>query len=237
MLLSSLIFAAQLAAAPATPADLAALASRLPESGVVHLGLYNDGQRDGEMRLSWEARDQELVVRDRTAMPSAKVEETMTVSASAHDLAFRSAQISFHQGDATFEVDVQFDGEQISGSRTLTGPQGEQVREVDQAAASTTVPRALAFVLPLVLAGEDTRFTWYAPLADQLADVSISASPGGTVTTPAGDFETMRYEIRGGTPDNDVYVSVPAPGTLPRIVRIDVLGQSMRFLALPGDGG
>ena len=54
--------------------------------------------------------------------------------------------------------------------------------------------------------------------------------PGGTISTPAGDFDTIRYEIRGGSPDNDVYVT---RGENRRVVRIDVVGQDMQFLAVP----
>ena len=42
-------------------------------------------------------------------------------------------------------------------------------------------------------------------------------------------LDTLVYEIRGGAPENDVYVST---GENPNIIRIDVIGQPLQFLAL-----
>lgn len=87
--------------------------------------------------------------------------------------------------------------------------------------------------MPLVLPetdGSETAFRWYGPLGNAFADVTITARPGGMIETPAGSFDTIRYEIRGGTPDNDVYVT---RGEERRVVRIDVIGQDMQFLAVP----
>ena len=52
---------------------------------------------------------------------------------------------------------------------------------------------------------------------------------GGLVETPTGQFDTLIYELRGGAPENDIFVST---GENPKIVRIDVIGQPLQFLAI-----
>jgi hypothetical protein len=58
--------------------------------------------------------------------------------------------------------------------------------------------------------------------------VTVTAFEGGAVDTPAGRYEdTLRLEVRGTQPENDIFVSDG------EVVRIDVIGRPMTFLRRP----
>ena len=208
-------------------------ASRLSEAGEYHLALFNGETEDGYMRLGWYRSGDELVLYDRTMMPSAEVYETLRASMGAGDLSPRSVNIRFHQGTTTLLIDAGFDSEGVSGHRVV-----ERIgNEPDKQEISAPVPdgallRAITFVLPLVLdpePGQVISYDWYAPLSGQVQSVTLTSESGGTIETPAGSFNTTRWALRGGFPENDIYVWYEGQ---PRVVRIDVIGQPLRFLAV-----
>ncbi|MBC2777279.1 hypothetical protein [Parasphingopyxis marina] len=208
------------------------VANALPDRGEFHLGLFNGGEADGTMRLGWIKRDDGILLYDRTMMPSDGVYEVVTFDL-APDFTFRDAHILYYRGVAHLEVDLDFDGSHVTGRRTIHRLEEMTVEEVDLELPENSLPRPIAFLMPMVLSAEDgaeTVFPWFGPLGNAMADVTVTARPGGTIETPAGSFDTIRYEIRGGAPDNDVYVT---RGVDRRVVRIDVVGQDMQFLALP----
>lgn len=219
----------------APPAWRTQAAAALPETGEIHLALYNDGERDGFMRLGWRKAGDAIELYDRTMMPSGEVYESMRAELSATDLAPRSVEILFYQGPAILRIDAGFDGARVTGSRTVEQPQqGSRSQPLDLDAPNVLF-RGTSFILPLVLpdAGEPVTYDWYAALANAVGSVSLTAVDGGTIETPAGSFDTIRYELRGGSPENDIYVT---RGPERRVVRIDVLGMPMQFLALPQHG-
>ena len=207
-------------------------AAALPERGEFFLGLFNDGERDGFMRLGWIKQSDGVILYDRTMMPSAEVYETLAFNMTP-DLQFESVHLEFHRGTAYMNLDLEFSDGRMTGDRVILRLEDADVQPVDAAIPDGTLPRPVAFIMPLVM-GEDEgtqeSFHWYGPLGDAFADVTVTAFPGGRIETPAGSFDTIRYEIRGGSPDNDVYVSRDEDR---RIVRIDVIGQDMQFLAVP----
>jgi hypothetical protein len=165
-------------------------------------------------------------------MPSDGVYEVVTFDL-APDFTFRDAHILYYRGVAHLEVDLDFAGNHVTGSRTIRRLEETTSEEVALDLPENTLPRPIAFLMPMMLPEEDgaeTAFPWFGPLGNAVADVTITARPGGTIETPAGSFDTIRYEIRGGAPHNDVYVT---RGENRRVVRIDVVGQGMQFLALP----
>ncbi len=208
-------------------------ASRLPGSGEIHLGLFNDGEPDGYMRLGWQRGTEQLELYDRTMMPSAEVYETMTARVAAGDLSPLATEIIFYQGTSVFELQYVLTTDRVTGERRMSGPSAEaRSSALDQPLPQGALLRAVTFLLPLALPREEgttVTYSWFAPLSGRVEEVTLSASDGGRVETPAGVFETIRYELRGGSPENDIYVTREGA---PRIVRIDVLGQPLRFLAL-----
>ncbi|MEM8694965.1 MAG: hypothetical protein AAGE05_02965 [Pseudomonadota bacterium] len=207
-------------------------AAALPERGEFFLGLFNDGERDGFMRLGWIKREDGVILYDRTMMPSAQVYETLAFNLTPN-LEFDTVHLEFHRGTSYINLDLEFVDGRATGNRVILRLEDVETQPVNEEIPPGTLPRPVAFIMPLTLAeeeGAETAFHWYGPLGNVFADVTITAYPGGRIRTPAGRFDTIRYEIRGGTPDNDVYVT---RGENRRVVRIDVLGRDMQFLAVP----
>ena len=213
--------------------DAAAAASALPDQGEFHLAMFNNDEPDGFMRLGWHRAGEQLIVYDRTMMPSAEVYETYAALMSAVDFEPQSVAIRFHQGTATLNIEASFADGQISGERSVERiAQPIESTDFTMAGEEGTVLRVISFLLPLVLdtaPGQAISYEWFSPLAGQISTVTLTSSDGGEVVTPAGTFDTTRWELRGASPENDIYV---ARGESQRIVRIDVLGQPLKFLAI-----
>ena len=213
--------------------DAVTAAGQLASSGEIHLRMYNEERADGFMRLGWYREGNDLVLYDRTMMLSGEVYETMQARMSALDFTPSSVLIRFHQGTGVLNINVAFENGQASGLRVVERPGREsEAREMRVSVQPGTLLRALTFVLPLVLdpaPGQEISYPWLAPLGGEVATVTLSSSDGGEIETPAGTFDTTLWQLRGGTPENDIYVS---RGENPRIVRIDVLEQPLRFLAV-----
>ena len=207
----------------------------LSNPGEVHLILLNEGEQDGFMRLGWFEQNGQIHVYDRTMMPSLEIYETMAATLSPASLAAADLSITFHQGAAWLDIDLAVDDEILTVTRTTRSPGAQdQVSEFSGAYDADHVLRGLSFIIPQLLApelGRTLSYTWVAPLGGAIEEVRLTTTDGGVVETPGGSFETVKYELRGGTPENDIYVAM-APER--RIVRIDVLGSPLRFV-YPGD--
>lgn len=231
----SLILLALLAVAvPCSGNDrLVNAANKFTEAGEIHLGLFNKGERDGFMRLGWQRDDSILRIYDRSMMPSVEVYEAYAGAMDAETLAPRSVDIQFYQGTTVMEISINMVEGRASGTQKMIRPGADaQSKEVAVELPSGTVLRAFTFILPLVLdakPGDNLSFPWYASMTNTITQVTLTVKDGGSVDTPAGRFDTLVYEIRGGAPENDVYVST---GENPNIIRIDVIGQPLQFLAL-----
>jgi len=210
---------------------LSRAAATLEETGEIHLGLFNNGERDGFMRLGWQRVDNILRVYDRSMMPSVEVYEAYAGEMDTETLFPRSVDIQFYQGTAILEISMTMEGPNASGTRKVTRPgTGVENKPVAVELPEGTLLRAVTFILPLVLdatPGDTFSYPWFASMSQTVNNVTLSVKDGGTVETPAGQFETVVYELRGGAPENDIYVS---KGAHPQIVRIDVVGQSLQFL-------
>mgnify|MGYP001357910239 CR=1 FL=1 len=207
-------------------------AARLPDTGELHMRLMFNGAEDGFMRLGWQRRYGTIHVYDRSMLASGELYETMTVDMRDGDFYPVSASIRFHQQAAIMTVDTEISEGRATGLRALLVPlQGEQEAPVDLDIPDGTLPRAATFILAPYLAlsaGDAVSYDWYAPMANAVATVTVTAFEGGAVDTPAGRYEeTLRLELRGASPENDIYVSDG------EIVRIDIVGQDMSFLRLP----
>ena len=205
--------------------------------GGFHLGLFVDGEQGGFMRLGWEANGEYLDVFDRSMLAGQELYETMEVRLGVHDLAPVETRIRFHQGATVFNIDVTYDDAGVHNQVVIVNP-GEEDREMllETPLPEGTVPRVAAFVAASLLTlgeGETVGFSWYAPMTHAVEDVSFTYSGLEKVDTPAGQFQARRYELRGGAPENDIFVDEQSG----QVVRIDVLGQDMQFLALPPASG
>lgn len=208
----------------------------IADEGSIHLALMNNGSRDGFMHLGWTRDGSDLRVFDRTMLPSSEVYETFEAVLDASTLAPRMIDLDFFRGLSIFEIDLEFSERRVVGTRAGYNPlQGRQSADVDLELPEGFQMRAVAFILPLYLSqeiGSSVSFSWYAPLVNSTADVSITAAALENVETPNGSVQAIRYEIRGGSPDNDVFVTTEEN---PEIVRIDVLGRDMHFVTMAAE--
>lgn len=207
----------------------------LPPIGEMHLQFLVNDQPDGFMRMGW-IKDEEagvLVFYDRTMFASQEIYETLGGSMDLATLTPIDIAIRFHQQSAILSVEGAVENGVMRGGRAIVTPgQPQQAEGMEVPLTDGMIMRGAVFFLaqslPLDI-GESISFDWFAPLAGSASTVTITAAEGGEITTIAGTFETIRLEIRGGSPDNDIYVT--SNDGLRQIVRIDVVGQPMRFEA------
>ncbi|MBD8528214.1 hypothetical protein [Pseudomarimonas arenosa] len=217
----------------AAPLDLESLAARLPDMGEIHLHMFKAEQADGYMRLGWKQDGQELHVFDRTMMPSAEIYEAFNARLDAASLQPKQVEIEFHSGLQTLKVDYRSASGNGVLSRELLSPVAEPKRsEAELELAPGVLLRAFSFLLPLVddsAVGDTIEYTWFEPMSrEPTAAVRLHVAEGGPVQAGDSALDTLRYELRGSSPENDIYVSKQTPR---KVLRIDVLGTDLQFRA------
>lgn len=207
-------------------------AARLPDTGELNLQMLNEGEVDGYMRLGWRRNGDRIEMFDRSMMMSADIFESMTAAMTDGDFAPLETLILWHQESAIMTLDTVAADGQVTGTQTILRPlSGEQSAPLALDLPEGVMPRAATFVLAPFMGlepGESVTYDWYAVLANSVATVTVTAFEGGAVDTPAGRYEdTLRLEVRGTQPENDIFVSGG------EVVRIDVVGRDMTFLRRP----
>ncbi|WP_417470303.1 hypothetical protein [Maricaulis sp.] len=203
------------------------------EEGGFNLGLFVQGERDGFMRFGWYTDADGVHLWDRSMIISSSDYESFAALLDPADLTPLTVELRYHSGIHYYLVDAAFADEQVSGTRSLHGP-GEptQSQPIDHARRDGVIVRGAVFMLAPVLdlePGDSVSFDWWVPLRDVHETVRLTATSVVTIETPAGPFEAILIEQRGGTPGNDIYVDTETG----RVVRIDVVGRPVQYLALP----
>jgi len=237
LLISAIISMGFIGAASAQDSWRAEAVAALPPVGEMHLQLIVNDEADGFMRLGWAKDDESGVIRfyDRSMMASSELYETMGGSVDAVTLAPIDVAIRFHQQSTIFSIEATAQDGAMIGGQVATQPfAGQQSGEINTPITDGMVMRAAVFFLAQTMpldAGDSIGFDWFAPLAGGAGTVSITAFDGGTIETIAGTFDTLRLELRGAAPENDIFVT--NNDGFRDVVRIDILGQNMRFEAFP----
>ena len=228
-------------AAPALAQDdwRAESIAALPDSGEMHLQMLVEGEPDGFMRLGWQRDEDAGLIRfyDRTMWASRQIYETVEGSIDDRTAAPVDIDITFFQQTGILDVEASEQGGVMVGSRRFTRPGADdQSAPIETPVTDGMIMRGAAFflsqTLPLEI-GDSVTFDWFAPLGGSAATVTLTLADGGTIETLSGTHDTIRIEVRGGSPDNDIYVT--ANDGVREVVRIDVLGQPMRFEAIPAE--
>jgi hypothetical protein len=209
----------------------------LPPSGELHLQFIVADEADGFMRLGWTRNDEEgtLEFYDRTMWGAQEIYETMEGAIDAETLAPLNVAIRFHQGNAILSVEASAQDGRMVGSRSMMQPNGGiQSADIDVPISDGMVMRAAVFLLAQTLpldVGESVSFDWFASLGGTAGTVSITAAEAVTIEAGAATYDTIRLELRGESPENDIFVT--DNDGMRQVVRIDVLGQPMHFEAFP----
>jgi len=206
---------------------------RLAE-GEIHLELQYEGEADGFMRYGWRTDGDEIILYDRTMWASREMYESMEVRMNRDGLTPISSDIRFHQGANYYVFDVDFEPGSATGSVQIVQPaSGVNAQQVASELTDGSILRAgyflVAAALPLEV-GDSVSFNWFSTMSNVEEAVTLTAVDEVEIETPGGVFQTLQIEQRGGTPPNDIFIDRESG----RIVRIDVGGQPMRFVA-PAD--
>lgn len=201
--------------------------------GGFNLGLFVEGERDGFMRFGWYTDADGVHLWDRSMIISSSDYESFAALLDPADLTPRTVALRYHSGTRYYLVDAAFGDGQVSGSRSLHSP-GEptQSEPIDHLRRAGAIVRGAVFMLAPILdlePGDSVSFDWWVPMRDVHETVSLTATGVVEIDTPAGRFEAVLIEQRGGTPGNDIYVDRESG----RVVRIDVVGRAVQYLALP----
>lgn len=217
---------------------IAEVARNISPSGLIQLGLFSGGEKDGYMILGWAKTDDGLTVFDRSMMPSRKIFEALETHVDAETLAPKSAEISFFISTGVLQVAINVENKKVVGTRISTQPtQGSQSVDVDLDVSkySDLIFRSSAFILPFAMSneiGNEVSFSWYNAIGNKIENVVIKADEKVDIETPGGAFSTIKFTVRGSASENDIFLSIEDE---PKVVRIDVLNQPIQFLYMGGD--
>ena len=198
--------------------------------GEMRLRLIQNEKPSGEWYVNARREDDRLIHVGTTSL-APDVQESEILVANWSTWRPDRVVIEGDFGRRILEADLAWDGDRFSGSYHLREPMELDKREipVDQEGPEGTMLRGSVLLLVSALPLADGRkfhATWFSSLGGQHEDVTVTVSDGGPIDTPLGRFDTYRAKVAGGTPENVVYV---AKGEQPHIVRVDVLGNDMRF--------
>jgi len=212
-------------------------AAALPQSGEMHLQLIFNDEADGFMRLGWIRDDENGAIEfyDRSMFASQELYETMSGAVHADTLAPIETFVRLHQQSAIMSVEATAQDGAMVGARALAQPDGSQrSAEINTPITDGMIMRAAVFFMSQTVPleeGDSVEFDWFSSIGGSAGTVSITAFDGGTIETIAGTFDTLRLELRGAAPENDIFVT--NNDGFRDVVRIDILGQNMRFEAFP----
>lgn len=194
--------------------------------------MINAGEEAGSMTYGWHRDGNRFVLRDRTTMQP-NILETAEAIMDADSLLPLSVTIDFAVGENRMDVDLRWQDGWRQGQLVSVRDGNETVRdvniEVEDPAPLRMAVIGMVAALPLK-EGFKTSLPWFNTLANRVEDVALIVTGSDEIETPAGAFDSWRVAVKGGSPENVIYVSKSAPH---KITRIDVVGQPMHFVRLP----
>lgn len=190
--------------------------------------LINDGVEAGGMSYGWTKKGDTYVIADRSEMQP-DILETAKGVIDANTLLPKSIVIDFALSGGTMDFDLAWEGDHRTGTIVTNRNGEEKTHTIDTKEESAPIRLA---VVGMVAAFDiddtfETSLPWFNTLANKTETITLKTIGTETVEAPAGIFETYKVAVRGGNPENNVYVTKSLPR---KIVKIDVLGRPMYFL-------
>lgn len=195
--------------------------------------MINNGTEVGSMTYGWTRDGNRYVIKDRTEMQP-NILETAEGVIDASTLLPLSIGINFAVGENKRKYDIAWKDSERTGGVVVSQP-GVDARTVDFSNPEHP-PSALRLSIFGVVAGLPLgegfalKLPWYNSLSNTVQNIALVHDGITTIETPAGSFEAHKIDLKGGTPENIIYVSTSLPQ---KIVRIDVVGQPLHFVRLP----
>jgi hypothetical protein len=191
--------------------------------------LIHHGKEAGEMFYAAEKRDDIYVVHDGTTL-FPNIRESVTISFDAGTYAPRSLNMDADFNRSILEAQLVWADGHVKGEYRRKRPDelSKTVIPLDAEAPDGSILRGAIFALlpgmPMEV-GAEYAFKWFTSMSGSFDDVKVQVGDIETVETLGGSFETYKVTI-DAKPRNIAYVTTSAPR---KIVRIDVVGQDMRF--------
>jgi zinc protease len=137
---------------------------------------------------------------------------------------------SGQQQGQTLSIDVTYGAEgQVTGSvhaPLADGVRNEQVdTTLDPNVIDDNMIAAFAGALPLA-AGQRLSVSVYDAAQGEVQQITVAVSDGGSVTVPAGTFDTFKLDLTGAAAPLEYWVSKTAPR---KLVRWSIVGQPINF--------
>lgn len=190
--------------------------------------MFKGEEAIGFMEYGWSLDGDSYVISDRTEMQPNVVEVAKGVLDST-SLLPTSVTIDFAVGDNLLDVDLSWTDGWRKGRYINMRENARTTRDVnvqeDKPATLRMAVFGLVAAMPL-REGFKTTLPWFNTLVNRVEDVAVIVAGSETTDTPAGRFQTYKIELRGGSPENIMYVTQTTPR---QIVRIDVVGHPMHF--------
>ena len=203
------------------------------EYGQVRFQLVHQGEAAGEMFYAMEKQGSAIVFHDATTLlPHTR--ESATGVMDAATFAPRSMVVDGDFDRTVFDADLSFANGKATGVYRIKRPNETQKTdhqfEADMPDGAILRASIFGLVAGLPLEeGASFDFQWFNSLSRAVEDARIEVAGIETIETPAGRFECFVAHLKA-TPENIIYVTADGPR---RVVRIDVVGQDMRFERLP----
>jgi hypothetical protein len=188
------------------------------------------GNPMGALTSQTTATADSVVYEERTVIGDGMVRQSTTVRFNPADLSVTQVdQTGSVQGQAT-DIHLAYQAGRVKGKSTTPQPGGaSQTLQIDTTVTPGTYDdNALSFLLPtLPLAdGQSFALNVFESGKNLTQVMQVKVSDGGSVTVPAGTFQTFRLDITGGQVPTAFYVSKDTPR---RIVKIELSGAAFVF--------
>lgn len=192
--------------------------------------MFKGKEAIGFMDYGWsQDQDQnQYVITEQTEMQPNVVEAARGVLDSA-SLLPTTVTINFAVGDTVLDVDLSWINGWRKGRYINMRKDSRTTRDVNVQEDKPATLRMAVFGLVAAMPlgeGFKTTLPWFNTLVNRVEDIAVIVTDTSTTTTPAGSFETYKVALRGGSPENIIYVTRATPR---QIVRIDVVGHPMHF--------
>jgi zinc protease len=188
------------------------------------------GQPMGSMVAGTVVSRDSVVYREVTSIAGGQVQQNTIVHFNPADLSVTQIDQTGSTQGQTADIHLTYAGGRVKGKATTPQQSGTpSTVEIDTTIAPGTYDdNALNTLIPALplIAGQTINLGVFESGKGQSKIVQLKVSDGGSVTVPAGTFQTFRLDVSGGQVPIAMYVAKDTPR---RIVKIEFVGAPFVF--------